>query len=321
MKQVPDATAGLLLIDASGIDQAEEQISTTFSTFRVRTAAVGRNTRIRLWRTYAGTLGIDDVEYTYDLTYEMEAPDDILLVRMRSGVFEETHLGQPTCRHGTGAAVAFGAIEHPILGRLEKARYQMIGVPRRAFAEVAGDHPDSDAIRLTGTTPVSDAANQHVVDVIDHIRHGLLSNPAAADEPLIVSTLTRYLAASMLAAFPHTFADGLVRDLDNHDALRRARTYIDNNAHTDISLACIAHAARVSASTLEAIFTRHLHCTPSEYLRQVRLAHVHDDLAAADPATSTVADIARKWGFWRLGPFSALYRRTYGHPPESTLHH
>lgn len=317
MNQPHDAPDGLL-IDARGADQAEEQVSATFATFRIRTMTPSRDTRIRVWRTYAGSLGVDDVEYTYDVTFDMDAPEEILLCRVLGGVFEETHHGQPTRRHGIGAAVAFGAIPHPLVGRLEKARYHMVGVPRRALAQVAGDHPDSDAVRLTSTTPVSAEANQHLVDVLDHIRHGLLGNPGAAQHPLVVSTLEQYLAASMLAAFPHTTACA-VAESNGYDAVRRAMAFIEDNAHRAISLADVAHAVSVSAATLDAAFRRHLDCSPMQYLRQVRLTHVHDELAAADPTTSTVADIARKWGFWRLAPFCTHYRRVYGKTPDSTL--
>ncbi|HEY9267568.1 MAG TPA: helix-turn-helix domain-containing protein [Mycobacterium sp.] len=34
---------------------------------------------------------------------------------------------------------------------------------------------------------------------------------------------------------------------------------------------------------------------------------------------TTVADIARKWGFWNLGRFRTLYRRNFGVTPETTL--
>lgn len=316
---MPDATSGTLLIDAHDIDDAEEQISAAFTTFRIRTIAPARNTRIQVWRTYAGTLGVDDVEYTYDLTYEMGAPEQILLCRMLSGVFEETHHGQPTHRHGVGTALAFGAMPQPSTGRLEKTRYHMISVPREALAQVVGDHPGADAVQLTSTAPFSVEANRHVVDVADHIRHGLLSNPTAVLEPLVVGNATRYLAASMLAAFPHTGADRPAGDADNFDALHRGTAYIEDNAHQDISSADVAHAARVSGPTLTALFVRHRSCTPMQYLQRVRLAQVHRELVAADPRTSTVADIARKWGFWRLGPLRLLYRETYGHAPDRTL--
>ncbi|BBX18322.1 DNA-binding protein [Mycolicibacterium duvalii] len=321
MNDISDGIPGALLIAADDIDDAQEQISAAFNTIHIKAVGPGHDTRIRVWRNYAGVLGIDDVDYFFDMTYHMEAPDQILLCRMLSGAFEETHYRQPTRRHGIGAAMAFGAIPHPVQGRVEKARYHMVSVPRPTLAQVAGDHPDSDAVQLISTTPWSEAANQYVVDVVDHLRFGLLSNPIALREPLIVGAAARYLAAGLLAAFPHTAGEDrqFGGELDNFDALRRATSFIDDNAHLDISPADVADAARVSAPTLRWLFRRHRNHSPAQYLRQVRLAQAHRSLALADPETNTVAGIARRWGFWRLDRFHSIYRRTYGATPEHTL--
>jgi transcriptional regulator GlxA family with amidase domain len=55
------------------------------------------------------------------------------------------------------------------------------------------------------------------------------------------------------------------------------------------------------------------------YLRGVRLRHTHDDLLAADPTTTTVAEIAARWGFGHMGRFSAEYHRHHGEYPKATL--
>ncbi|MDY0913677.1 helix-turn-helix domain-containing protein [Rathayibacter festucae] len=39
----------------------------------------------------------------------------------------------------------------------------------------------------------------------------------------------------------------------------------------------------------------------------------------ADPARTTVADIARDWGFTRLGRFSGAYAARFGEYPSRTL--
>jgi AraC-like DNA-binding protein len=55
------------------------------------------------------------------------------------------------------------------------------------------------------------------------------------------------------------------------------------------------------------------------YVRQVRLARAHAELRAADPDQTTVAEVARRWGFPRAGRFAARYRARYGVPPSRTL--
>ena len=60
-------------------------------------------------------------------------------------------------------------------------------------------------------------------------------------------------------------------------------TFIEENAHADITVADIAAAASVTVRAIQLAFRRHLDTTPLEYLRRVRLGHAHRDLLAADP--------------------------------------
>jgi AraC-like DNA-binding protein len=315
---------GEFVINTTKLDEAEQSLSALFGTISISTPRPQRNARTQLWRSYIGNLTVDDVEFTFDMDYVMEPPDSVLLCRVRSGVLEETPDRLPSHRHGTGAVVAFGAVEgRSLIGRAEHSRYHMLTVPRRRLAEAAGDidSPSERAPALTCSRPLNPAANQHMVDVIDHIRHGVLSNPSAVREPLLAAAVTRYVAASMLATFPSTFtgSTGSTGDDDNHDALRRAAGFIEDRACDDISVADMAHAARVSPRTLGTLFRRHQGVSPTQYLRQMRLHQAHKELARADPATESVAGVAHRWGFWHLGRFETLYRRAYGRSPEQTL--
>ncbi|AFM18568.1 transcriptional regulator containing an amidase domain and an AraC-type DNA-binding HTH domain [Mycolicibacterium chubuense NBB4] len=314
------ATAGDFVINTTDLQEAEKSLSTLFGTIRLSTPRPQHNARTQLWRSHIDHLVIDDAEFTFDMGYEMDPPDSVLLCRVHSGILEETPRGQASHRYGTGSVVAFGAVEgRPLIGRVEQSRYHVLTVPRRCLAEAAGDVDASTS--LTSSRPLSPAANQYLVDVIDHVRHGVLSNPRAAREPLVAAAVTRYVAASMLAAFPNTPA-GPSRpagDDDNHEALRRATAFIEDHAGEDISLADIARAARVSPPTLGRLFRRHRQITPMQYLQEMRLRSAHRQLVDADPTTDSVAGVAHRWGFWHLGRFRQLYRSTYGDSPESTL--
>ena len=101
--------------------------------------------------------------------------------------------------------------------------------------------------------------------------------------------------------------------------LRQAMAYIDGNAHTGIGLTDIAAAIHVTPRTVQYMFNRHLDTTPLTYLRRVRLDHAHRDLAAADPMSDTVTEIAARWGWMHPGRFSVAYKAMYGESPSSTL--
>jgi AraC-like DNA-binding protein len=101
--------------------------------------------------------------------------------------------------------------------------------------------------------------------------------------------------------------------------LRAAIEYIHEHAGEPLTVADIAFAADLSVRAVQDSFQRNLGCAPMNYLRGVRLRHTHDDLLAGDPTTTTVAEIAARWGFAHMGRFSAEYHRHHGEYPRNTL--
>jgi transcriptional regulator GlxA family with amidase domain len=102
--------------------------------------------------------------------------------------------------------------------------------------------------------------------------------------------------------------------------VRRAVAFVDAHAHEPVTLSDIAHAAHVGPRALQLAFRRHRDQTPLEYLRQVRLHRVRNDLRDGDPTQGdTVAAIAARWGFTHRGRFSVAYRQAYGESPARTL--
>ncbi|MEO3758479.1 helix-turn-helix transcriptional regulator [Mycobacterium sp. B14F4] len=100
---------------------------------------------------------------------------------------------------------------------------------------------------------------------------------------------------------------------------KRAIEFVDTYAHTQITLADIATVAHVTPRALQLAFREQLETTPIGYLLGVRLQRAHLELTAAHPSTSTVREIARRWGFRHSGRFARQYRKRYGVYPEDTL--
>ncbi|WP_055478765.1 AraC family transcriptional regulator [Sphaerimonospora mesophila] len=102
-------------------------------------------------------------------------------------------------------------------------------------------------------------------------------------------------------------------------AVKRAVELIEAYAAQPVTVADIAGAAGVGARALRDGFRRHLDTTPTAYLREVRLERARAELRAHGPDTTTVADVARRWGFVDPGRFSRAYRRHFGESPSRTL--
>ncbi|PPF77521.1 AraC family transcriptional regulator [Subtercola sp. Z020] len=147
--------------------------------------------------------------------------------------------------------------------------------------------------------------------------------------PLIVGDTTPPLARlsaqtalvrELLDLFPWRAVD--VPDELRTESTRRLRLaleYVHANADQPLNTADIAVAAGMHIRSLQELMSRHLGCTPSTYLREVRLDRVRQDLLSADPATTRVADVARRWGFGHLGRFSSSYTARFSEYPKDTL--
>jgi AraC-like DNA-binding protein len=137
---------------------------------------------------------------------------------------------------------------------------------------------------------------------------------------LLWQNLTRSAASAFLDLYPPTVAtmpDALLTP--RRARIRAAVEFVHAHAAEPLTVSDIARAGDLSVRSVQEGFIRDLGTTPMTYLLQVRLCHVRDDLRAADPALTSVQDVARRWGFAHLGRFSAAYARAFGEYPRDTL--
>lgn len=180
-----------------------------------------------------------------------------------------------------------------------------------------------EPVRLTDHRPVSSAPAKRLSALIDYLRDDLTADPDTPTSPLLEGTIASLLAVATLEAFPNN-ANFEPTPTDRNDGtkaalLRRAIAYMDDNAHIDISVTDIAAHVCIRPRALQYLFRKQMECTPTEYLRRVRLDHAHQDLVRSHRATTTVGNVATRWGFAHAGRFALYYRKAYGHSPHKTL--
>lgn len=307
-----------VLLDTEDIGAAEATLSSIFSKMRIQTPRRAGATPMRLERSFIGSVGVDTADYGCDFGYEMDPPGQILVCHVISGGVEQRALHSRGTRSRPGEVTAFVPREAPQFeGRVLRGRYHQLIIDPRSLTGITGAE---DAVHLTGAVPVSAAANQQLANLVDYVR-GCAANPQLTENPLLARMLEQHVAAVLLTTLPN---DSLLEPTshDRRDStpvlLRRAIAFIDDNAHTDISLADIAAAIYVTPRALQYMFRRYRDCTPMEYLRRVRLHHAHLDLLAADE-TTMVGEVARRWGFAHAGRFAAYHREHYGCSPQALL--
>lgn len=145
---------------------------------------------------------------------------------------------------------------------------------------------------------------------------GILARNGDSRRQLESMILTNLLVA---ATGPHQRLLEQPDDTPQPGALRSALDYIHDHARELPTLTDLTDAAGVSARTLQLHFLNNLGCTPSQYLRDMRLRAARDELLHPRSAEVTVTDAAAAWGFYNLGRFSSLYKSVYGESPSETL--
>jgi AraC-like DNA-binding protein len=100
---------------------------------------------------------------------------------------------------------------------------------------------------------------------------------------------------------------------------RQARDFIEANHHEAIRLVDLSRVTGVGVRTLQRAFREYFALSISDYLKMIRLAAAHRDLAAADPSQESVTAIALRRGFTHLGRFSVEFRDRFGESPGETL--
>ncbi|WP_039799342.1 helix-turn-helix transcriptional regulator [Nocardia araoensis] len=312
-----------LAFHSDSLGDTEDFLNLNYTRMRIGNST-GVPVRTDITRKILGPISLDHLALTFDMQYDAEPLGKICLCEVDSGSIEENYSDGSTDFFQPGEVGLLTPPDLPYSGVIHHARYSITMFDPALLTQVAASAPDHDLepVRLTGHRPVSAAAGRHLSNVLEHLR-GLAADRVACEQPLIVSTATQYLAASVLHALPSTArTDPTASDRnDAHpDTVRRALAYLESSVRDDISVADIAAASYVTVRALQLAFRRHLDTTPMAYLRRLRLRGAHEQLRDCTPdAGHTVTSIAAAWGFAHPGRFANAYRDAYGRAPHTTL--
>lgn len=273
-------------------------------------------------RAADGELVVDTRSFDTAVAYEAPGQDRVLLATVHRGLMIDTTDGRREV-HEPGDTFLLAPPGVPATGEAHTVRCTLTLLDAALLDEVArsGPAPGLGRVRFTGRRPVDAGANRRLGATIAFVRDHVLADPDTADGP-VGRTAARHLAAVALAALPNTTLNGPAAPGDAAPAtrtLRRAMTFIEDNAHRDIGLADIAGAVHVTPRAVQYAFSRHTGLTPLGYLRHVRLHHAHTELRDSLPGTTTVSAVATRWGFTHQGRFAAAHHAAYGVSPSTSL--
>jgi len=260
-------------------------------------------------------------------------------VRARFGDLGAYHVDVPVAgrfvsRHGDGPAIAASAGCAPVFRPVgdttierweDDCRMLAVKIDQRFLEnELARmlDAPVVSPVRFAPCLDTSAGPGASWLRLLRLVQADIGRGDGLAHHPLLGERLQESLAAGLLLAAGHQYRDLLDHSRRLLPAPRSVRRAIDA-MHADpggaYTLTALAEIAGVSRRSLQQGFQQYVGVSPMSYLRQVRLARVHDDLRASGPADASVTDVAYRYGFVHLGRFAGAYRARYGRSPSETL--
>ena len=101
--------------------------------------------------------------------------------------------------------------------------------------------------------------------------------------------------------------------------MRRFWQVMEETADQPLYIPEICGAIQVSERTLQACCHEHLGMAPKRYLLLRRMALARKSLREQVAGTTSVTDIAMRYGFWDLGRFAVQYKALFDESPSATL--
>jgi AraC family ethanolamine operon transcriptional activator len=103
------------------------------------------------------------------------------------------------------------------------------------------------------------------------------------------------------------------------ELVKQAEAYMRAHLETSITLMSLCEALYTSERPLTYGFREVYGSSPMAYLKTLRLYAVRTQLQRAEPTTTAIAEIAKRFGFQSLGHFSRDYKTMFGELPSETL--
>lgn len=282
-----------------------------------RISSLARGTAVTHRRFEADCVTVDELLVEGRVGWEIRPADSVVVVAPRAGSL--TTPGDSGTRLDTAVLAADGL---PCVLQANTARFHVVSMNLQLVTYVAAERsgPLAQRVQFLDCRPRTDAVAQAWSQALDYVIASF-GCAETAGQPLIVAAAARLLGAALLECFPSNLH--VDRELLSNPTLppnlKVAVSFIHRHCGDGIGVNDIADALRMTPRAVQYLFRQHLGTTPTEYLRRTRLQRAHQDLSVGDRSTTTVAEIAQRWGFTHTGRFAAVYRASYGQSPHTTL--
>ncbi|HAT4913336.1 TPA: AraC family transcriptional regulator [Serratia marcescens] len=306
-----------LLFDTQDLDYAQEKVSEVYCPYRF---SLGNNKEgpAGMFTLPGEHIVLSWFAYGADILIEPESFSDfVLTLTTLSGesVIHSSNIVKPG--HENAMAV-ISADDSP------RFRYSSDNV--QLGVRIDARYMDALWLRFSGGESkfrsfvlFGDEWNKRWLASVEMLRQLLLPTTPASTRHMLLPRAEELLVLQLLAERWSGFTDkhlGGVAKKNLPAYLRRAVEHINENIDSPLTLVEIASAAQCSIRTLQRVFHDWRQIGIMQYVKEVRLQRVREDLLQSE--INSVTEVATRWGFFHLSQFAADYRKKYGELPSET---
>lgn len=189
---------------------------------------------------------------------------------------------------------------------------------RDMFCTVIG-HFHSDTIRFPAHIKLDRGIGLSIRNSLGTIVHETDDDNSLFSRGVSSKSIEEVLLTSLLYASSDVAELKEREKLHGTSSLQAALDYIFAHIEDDITSTDLVEATGVSLRKLQYDFATHLGIGPMKKIRQEKLLRARELLKSSAPDTTTVADIAARWGFYDRRYFTKVYKAEFGEWPSVTL--
>ncbi|MGX7732761.1 AraC family transcriptional regulator [Rhodococcus sp. 2H158] len=302
--------------DPADWGEAEHVVSDAYFPHTLAPLAAGTEPHVDVRALQLGPLRLARIGWGAEVTVQSDHPGAYAVNIPLSGRIESVTAGREVVsvqgqasvfRPDTAATITRWTDDCEIVGvKLDRDYLD------RELARILG-RPD---LQLPEQVDLTGEAGQSWMTLLRSVVDQLRADEELWRNPLVAEQLSGALtSAFVLAVMP----EGGTGTAARPRIVKRVLDRIHEDPAQPWTSADMAELAGVSVRRLQEGFREYLGVCPRDYLLDLRLERIHQELAAGDPAATSVTEVAMRWGMTHTGRFAAAYRRKYGVTPSATL--
>lgn len=311
------------LFRTTSLDEARDQVAKVFCPHRLITTSRSGEVQTVHNRVTLNELSINYLDYGTEVQIDPGALTSFFLVQMPLAGGSEVTCGKATITSTPTRASVPTATEDLSMVWHDASPHLLVYISRitaeTRLSDLLGHEliaPLRFELGMDMTTPEA-ISWRRLVDlaIADADSGGLTLQPIVRDqlEDMILTTL--------LMTHRHNYSEPLARSYRPAAprSIREAVALFEAHPERTPTMTELAKAAGVSIRSLQVGFQQYMGMSPTEYLRDLRLQRVREELITSAGDGRTVSDIAYSWGFNHLGRFAQMYRKRFGELPSQTI--